>query len=214
MRLTCSACQAEQSLEAMVAREADARALAAFIEANVPLGVLMTRYLALFRPAKRRLGLARMVALFDELRPDLQRGAVHRKGRDWTAPLPVWQAAIEQVLATRDKGTLTLPFTTHAYLYEVIAALADKAEALAEREHMESARARGTGGGAPVAVTQVMSVSGVQPDGSFTVAVATPLPYDPRKGPSRSALATKAAMQAAIDARKGMPADPPEEPAP
>lgn len=205
MRLTCSACNAEQSLEAMVGREADARALVAFIEANVPLGALMTRYLALFRPAKRRLGLVRMVALFDELQPDLQRAAVHRKGRDWPAPLPVWQAAIEQVLAARDKGTLTLPLTSHGYLYEVIAALADKAEAAAEREQIEAVRSRAAAAGPVVATAvQVHVVAGINADGSFA---ATPLPlarpYDPAKGPSRAAREIKARMQAGQRARDG-----------
>lgn len=208
MRLTCSACHAEQSLEAMVGREADARALAAFIESNVPLGAVLVRYIGLFRPAKRRLSLARTVALFDELRPDLERGAITRKGRDWAAPHALWRTAIDQVLANRDKGALTLPLTSHGYLYEVLAGLADKAEALAEREQLEAARSNGGGAAKPVAVAQAMAVVGVLADGSFAAAPAGPaLPYDPSKGPSRAAREAKAAMEAAIKARQGLPAD-------
>lgn len=214
MRLTCSACQAEQSLEAMVGREADARALAAFIEANVPLGAALVRYIGLFRPAKRRLSLARTVGLFEELRPDMQRGAITRKGRDWPAPLDLWRAAIDQVLANRDKGTLTLPLTGHGYLYEVLAGLADKAEATTEREHLEATRLRGTSAGAVagavVGVAQAMAVAGVQADGSFAVlpvGPVKPLPYDPATGPSRSARETKARIEAARMARQGLPAD-------
>lgn len=209
MRLTCSACQAEQSLEAMVGREADARALAAFIEGNVPLGAVLVRYIALFRPAKRRLSLARTVALFDELQPDLARGAITRKGRDWSAPPELWRAAIDQVLANRDKGALTLPLTGHGYLYEVILGMADKAEGQAERAHIDQARGRAPAAGpvsSAVAVAHVaQAVTGVQADGSFTTAPApaAPLPYDAAKGPSRAARETKARMQAALRARQG-----------
>lgn len=210
MRLTCSACHAEQSLEAMVGREADARALAAFIEANVPLGAVLVRYIGLFRPAKRRLSLARTVALFDELRPDLERGAITRKGRDWAAPHALWRTAIDQVLANRDKGALTLPLTSHGYLYEVLAGLADKAEAGAERAQLDAARARSATDGAVVGVVQAMAVAGVQPDGTLAVVPAgpaKPLPYDPGTGPSRSARETKARIEAAMKARQGLPAD-------
>ena len=208
MRLTCSACQAEQSLEAMVGREADARALAAFIEANVPLGAVLVRYFGLFRPAKRRLSMARTVALFQDLQPDLGRGAVTRKGRDWAAPLDLWRAAIEQVLANRDKGALTLPLSGHGYLYEVIVGLADKAEGAAERVQLETARGRGPAAGpagGPAPVVGLIGVDLAAPGADRTVGV--PLPYDPAKGPSPAARAAKAAIQAAIKARQGLPAD-------
>lgn len=201
MRLTCSACQAEQSLEAMVGREADARALAAFIEANVPLGAVLVRYIGLFRPAKRRLSLARTVALFDELQPDLVRGAITRKGRDWSAPPEVWRAAIDQVLANRDKGALTLPLTGHGYLYEVILGMADKAEGLAERAHIDQARGRAPAAG-PVAGALAVAAALATP-----AAPAAPPPYDPAKGPSRAAREAKARMEAGMRARQGLPAD-------
>lgn len=200
MRLTCSACHAEQSLEAMVGREADARALAAFIEANIPLGAVLVRYIALFRPPKRRLSLARTVALFEELRPDLVRGAITRKGRDWTAPPELWRAAIEQVLANRDKGTLALPLSGHGYLYEVIAGLADKAEAAEERSAIEAARGRGAPAGP--ALGPVSVATAIAPP-----APAAPLPYDVKQGPSRAARETRARIDAAMKARQGLPAD-------
>lgn len=146
MRLTCPACHAEQSLEAALGREADARAVAALVERCLPLGAALVRYIALFRPAKRRLGLDRLVTLMMELMPDIERGAITRKGRDWAAPQQLWQQAIEQVLATRDKGTLTLPLTSHGYLYEVLCGMSDKAEAAAERETEDQRRQRHTTG--------------------------------------------------------------------
>lgn len=210
MRLTCPACQAETSLEAAVGREADARALAVFIETNVPLGALLVRYIALFRPAKRRLSLARTVGLFEELRPDLQRGAINRKGRDWAAPLEVWRAAIDQVLAARDKGTLTLPLSSHGYLYEVIVGHADKTEAVAEREVLQAGRARAgsSEAGGPVSVAAwapvVTGVDLAKPGAERSV---THPPYNQAQGPSRSARETRALMQANLQARRAAPAD-------
>lgn len=210
MRLTCPACQAETSLDAAIGREADARALGTFISGNVPLGALLISYIALFRPAKRRLSLARTVGLFEELRPDLQRAAITRKGRDWAAPPEVWRAAIDQVLAARDKGTLSLPLTGHGYLYEVIVGHADKAEAVAEREVLQAGRARGGNGeaGGPVSLAavapMVMGVDLTQPGADRAVVHR---PYDPAQGPSRAARESKARMEAAALARRGAAAD-------
>lgn len=142
MRITCPSCHAEASLEVLVGREADARAVSAFLARHVLLGDALLRYVALFRPAKRRLGLARMVALIEELMPDIERGAIARKGRDWPVTHELWRTAIEQVLSNRDKGTLSLPMTGHGYLYEVLQSLADKAEAQAEREAEAGRRGR------------------------------------------------------------------------
>lgn len=142
MRLTCPACHAEQSLDAALGREADARAVAALVERSVPLGAALVRYIALFRPSKRRLGMDRMVALVMELLPDIERGAIARKGRDWPVTAELWRAAFDQVLAARDKGSLTLPLGSHGYLYEVLCALADKAEAVAERQQEDQRRQR------------------------------------------------------------------------
>ncbi len=194
MRLICPACNAESSLEAAIGREADARAMASFIERNVPLGAVLVRYIALFRPAKRRLSLARTVALFDELLPDLQRQAITRKGRDWAAPLPLWRAAIEQVLAARDKGALTLPLTSHGYLLEVMVGHADKAEGVAERERESDRAAAGRGRAKtamPAAVGDVMSEATTGP-----AAATLPPPYDINKGPGRAAREFKARQEA------------------
>lgn len=201
MRVTCPACHAEMSLDALVAREADARAMADFIARNVPLGAVLVRYLGLFRPAKRRLSLARTVALFDELLPDLQRGAISRKGRDWATPLELWRAALEQVLASADKGGLTLPLSGHGYLYEVLAGHADKAEAVAERVTEAERRGRGA---APAAAGPV-EVAGVLAACAAAPVPPAPLPYDPAKGPSRAARELKARIEAARQARAVQP---------
>lgn len=140
------------TLDVLLAHDESRRALATLARLSVPLGVHVLRYLALFRPGKRQMSHARVVALIEELLPDLQRGAIARNGRDWAAPLEAWQAAIETVLAARDKGALTLPLKSHGYLYEVIAGMADKQEAQAERETEAGRRGRAHAGGAePVA---------------------------------------------------------------
>lgn len=163
MRITCPSCHAEASLEVLVGREADARAVSAFLARQVLLGDVLIRYVALFRPAKRRLGLARMVALLEELMPDIERGAIARKGRDWLATPELWRAAIEQVLANRDKGTLSLPLSGHGYLYEVLQGMADKAEAQAERATEGERRGRAHVDTGPAKLQPAAAVSAALP---------------------------------------------------
>lgn len=213
MRVKCPACQAEMSLDTLIGREADARALADFIARNLPLGALMVSYIALFRPAKRSLSLARTAAIFEELRPDMQRQAVARKGRDWAAPPELWRSAIEQVIAARDKGTLSLPLTSHGYLYEVIVGHADKAEAVAERGQIQAARSRPSAHSA--AEAQGVSAALVATTPGSTAPAPKPPPYDPSKGPSRAAIEAKARMAAGMAARTAKPVpDQPEADAP
>lgn len=198
MRITCPACHAETSLEVIIGRETDARAVAAFMARHVQLGDVLVQYVALFRPAKRRLGLARMVSLIEELMPDIERGAIARKGRDWPAPAQSWRIAIGQVLLNRDKGTLTLPLTGHGYLYEVLQGVADKAEAQAEREGEAERSAR-----APVA-----GPAKVQPEtavSALVLSTSTPPPAY-AAGPSRAARE----LQAQIAAHKALRARPSE----
>jgi len=194
MRITCPSCHAEASLEVLVGREADARAVAAFLAQHVALGDVLIRYVALFRPAKRRLGLARMCTLIEELMPDVQRGAIARKGRDWPVTPELWRAAIEQVLANRDKGTLTLPLTGHGYLYEVLQSLADKAEGAAEREAEAARRERGPAPGAAKS-QPATAVSALLPHS------AAPVPPSYTAGPSRAARELQERIRAAIAGR-------------
>jgi hypothetical protein len=191
MRVTCPSCQAEHALEALLTREAEARAVASVLERGVPFGALLLRYIALFRPGKRRLGLERMASLIEELLPDLQRGAITRKGREWAASPEVWRASFEAVLAARDKGSLTLPLTSHGYLFEIVCAQVDKAEAASERER--EAERRNRGGPAPSAPQAPMGVMSVISTGHV------PRPYGP--GPSRAALKLQQQIAEARQAR-------------
>lgn len=95
------------------------------------LAEAVTRYLNLFSPAKHKLTWPRARRLLEELVPDIQRGAIERKRRQWLAPMPVWIRAFEHMHEQRPN--LTLPLKSHGYLYEVIVGLVDKAEDAAER---------------------------------------------------------------------------------
>ena len=80
----------------------------------------MVRYLALFRPESRELTMDRVARLIGDLLPDLQAQRISRNGQVHDAPLEAWVWAIEQALAARDAGRLTLPLKSHGWLYEVI----------------------------------------------------------------------------------------------
>jgi hypothetical protein len=134
VRVSCPACNAELSLDVLLANEGARAAMARLASASVPLGSLVLRYLALFRPPKRRLSIERMTSLLLELLPDIERKAVTRKGREWDADIECWRAALETMLEYRDAGKLTLPLQSHAYLHEIVVGLADKIEAARERE--------------------------------------------------------------------------------
>ena len=142
MRLKCPACSAEMDLDVLLAHEEGRHVLAQLLLLGVPLGALLLRYVGLFRPAKRALSMSRTLALLAELWPDMQRGAITRKGREWPTTPAQWQQAIEAVLAARDKGALTLPMTGHGYLHEVLMGVVDKAEREAEKAREQQQRSR------------------------------------------------------------------------
>jgi len=101
------------------------------------LAKLLVQYVVLFRPATRQLSLDRLAALLGELLPLIEAGRIERGGRIWAAPLDAWKAALEDMIAKRDK--LTLPLKSHGYLLEVIAGQAGKAEAAAETRKQNTA---------------------------------------------------------------------------
>jgi hypothetical protein len=146
MRLKCPGCNAEMDLDVLLAHEEGRHVLAQLLQLGVPMGALLLRYIGLFRSGKRALAMSRTLALLAELWPDMQRGAITRKGRDWPATPAQWQQAVEAVLAARDKGTLTLPLAGHGYLYEVLLAMVNKTEGVAEREREASHRGRAHAG--------------------------------------------------------------------
>lgn len=131
--IACPACGTELTLEHLVGHLDDEQAFARLVALSVPMAHLVVRYIGLFTPEKQRLTLRKKVRLIQQLLPDLQRGTITYKGRDWAVPLDVWAKGIEQMLGARAAGRLDLPMTGHGYLYAVLAGMADKAEAQAEQ---------------------------------------------------------------------------------
>ena len=156
--LTCPVCSATLNFEQIASRlEAD-RTFDRLIAVSVPLGNIVLQYLTLFTPAKQRLTNSKKLRLIHQLLPDLERRAITHKGRDWPAPLPLWAAAMEQMLSARANDRLTLPMTGHTYLYSILAAQADKQEGAAEQQREQERRTgpRPATTNAPVQVAQAL----------------------------------------------------------
>jgi hypothetical protein len=138
--IACPVCSSELSLEHLLGHLDDEQAFSRLVALSVPMAHLVVRYIGLFTPEKQRLTLRKKVRLIQQLLPDLQREAITHRGRDWPAPLEHWGKGIEQMLAARAAGRLDLPMSGHGYLYAVLAGMADKLEAQAEREAEDTKR--------------------------------------------------------------------------
>ena len=125
----------------LFAHEHDQRALARLAAVSIPLGTRVLQYITLFQPPKTRLTAAKKIELMLQLLPDLERKAIHHKGRDWNVPLDAWALAFDQMLLARDQGKLDLPMKGHGYLYAVLSGMADKFESQAEQQREADRRA-------------------------------------------------------------------------
>ena len=119
MEIRCPSCGAQMSLDAIIDNDAAAQALQLALSIT-PLGKLLVRYLALFRPVTRKLSWSRVASLLGELMPAIEAQRIERDGKVHDAPHEVWCAAIEQMLVARDNGKLQLPMKSHGYLFEII----------------------------------------------------------------------------------------------
>ena len=141
MRATCPDCGAQGHVSAFFAED-DGKRFAAVLAGMMPeLGRATIAYLGLFKPAKTALRMARALKLAQELDALANAGTVCRDERGGVrrpCTPATWAAGIEQMLQQR--GTLTLPLETHNYLRAVVFALADKADAAAERQRETDAR--------------------------------------------------------------------------
>lgn len=193
--LSCPVCGTELDLAVLFSHDHDQRALARLTALAVPLGARVLQYIALFTPPKQRLTAAKKIKLILQLLPDLERGAITWKGRDWAAPREAWAMAIDQMLAARDAQRLELPMKGHGYLFAILAGMADKFEGQAEQQREQELR---TG---PRAAT----VNGPK---SVADLVRPPAPAAaPRPAPAAPAPAgmspTVRAMREAIERKKG-----------
>lgn len=134
---TCVVCGAEESLDALLVRMIDddetRRLLADVVTWSLPLGGQVVQYLRLHKPAKHVLSLVKVRKLLAELVPDLRRGAILARGREWPVSQEIWRDAFAELLRARDRGLLELPLQGNGYLYAVLVRLADRAEGAAER---------------------------------------------------------------------------------
>lgn len=148
MKLVCPACGSVNSLDSLVGHDGARAALAELAALSGPFAGAVLRYLALFRPEKRQLSFDRVASLLAELNPMIIEARITRNGRAYAAPREVWVAAIDSILASRDR--LTLPLKSHGYLLEIIIGQIHKAEQAAETKR-EAGRAGHTpvGGHAP-----------------------------------------------------------------
>ena len=155
MIIRCPACGAEASLDLVIEHDAAAHALSQALE-FAPGGKLLVRYLALFRPAKRRLTWPRVAALLGELLPLIKAERIERDGGVFDAPLAAWASGIEKTLQARDAGTLRTPLKSHGYLFEIVIAETARAGAVVVRDglHREPKKSTSAVAGAVNALEQ------------------------------------------------------------
>ena len=212
--LSCPNCGAELDLMTLFSHESDQRALARLAAVSIPLGARVLQYVQLFQPARQRLTARKKIKLLLELLPELERAAITHKGRDWAAPLPAWAEAIDQMLAARDAGRLELPMKGHGYLFAILAGLAERHEAAAEKGRGRGRRARQAAHakGAAVKVTDVVPglVPLALPIATAGERVADLAAAAPKPGTSHTVRAMRAEIERAKAARA--PASQPTEP--
>lgn len=107
-------------------------ALAEALQVPASLGSRVTAYLRLFNPPRKAMSHRKAQRLLAELRAAVDAGQVERHGRSWPAPIAYWQLALDELLAKAER--LQLPLKSHGYLFEMVAGLANKAEARGEAE--------------------------------------------------------------------------------
>ena len=139
--MTCPCCGSEFPWEAGLV-EGDAKRLGAVLaELEPPVARAAMAYLRLFKPPKSALRLTRAIKLLQEVVTLIEAGSVcrdERSGVRRAAPAVLWVAGIEQMLQQGER--LTLPLSSHGYLREVVYGLADKADAVAERQREQALR--------------------------------------------------------------------------
>lgn len=140
--LVCPLCAGEVPIEVLFAEAATRDAFARLATVSLPMGAKVLQYISLFAPAKNRMTIERKVRLLLELLPHLESGEIERRGRSWPVSQDCWRAAIDQMLDMRSAGKLQLPLTSHGYLLEILASMADRNEAQQEREREAALRER------------------------------------------------------------------------
>ena len=153
--LTCPSCGAEMPMEVCLAHEEMREAAYEIMKLTLPEAALLLRYVGLFRPAKNKMRLPRVAQLIREILPHMIGGqAVKHKGCELAVPIELWRSGLEAMLAKADQGKLSLPLTSHGYLFTILGDLVEKYEAALERER-EQERKHGPRSGANVGLQHV-----------------------------------------------------------
>ena len=205
--LSCPVCGAEFDLAVLFKSEESRKTFERLTASCSPLRDRLAQYAALAKPPKHKLGTDKSLRIIKTMLPDIERGAITWKGRDWAAPLSAWAQAIDQMLAQRDAGRLELPMKGHGYLYAILAGMADRFEGQAEQQREQELR---TGPrAATVTVNGPKSVADLvqapAPTAAPRPAPAAPAP-SPGKAqgtPAPGMSPTVRAMRAEIERKKG-----------
>lgn len=120
MKLKCPCCGAVGSLEMWLANDDARAALLAAFTLSGELGLLMVRYIGLFRPEKTELTFARVAKLTNELLPHINSQRLPFDGKLFDAPTDAWIYAMNEMLRTREAGKIKLPLPNHNYLYRIV----------------------------------------------------------------------------------------------
>ena len=132
MHIKCPSCGAVASLDLLIAAEDGATEVVQYVGELEPKTYrLVMQYLTLFRPRKTKLSWARVASLLAELVPMIKAAEFSRGGIKFNAPLPYWEAGIEEMLSRRDR--FTSPLKNHGYLLEVMMSIDVKAKGVAEK---------------------------------------------------------------------------------
>ena len=203
--LHCPNCGTELDLATAFCAETDRKALERLVATSVPLGARVLQYIGLHQPAKQRLTAAKKIKLLLQLLPDLERGAISWKGRDWAAPRTVWAMAIDQMLAARDAQRLELPMKGHGYLYAILAGMADKHEASAEQAREQQLRTgpRAATVNGPKSVADLVQAPAPAAAPRPAPAAPAPSPGKAQGTPAPGMSPTVRAMRAVIESKKG-----------
>lgn len=135
MRITCPHCCEAYPIDAGFADDDGKRLAALFADMEPVLGRAAISYLRFFKPPKTSLRTVRAAKVVQDLLDLVRAGTVCRDERSGTrraATPALWAAGIEQMLAAPAK--LDLPLGSHNYLRAIVYALADQANASAERQ--------------------------------------------------------------------------------
>ena len=151
----CPSCATEIGLDAfmrLAISDEQMRGLVAdLVAVSLPMSADVLRYLRLFKPAKQALKTETVRRVLAELAPAIKSGQIEARGRLWACQADGWRAGFAAVFAAADAGKLKTPLAGNAYLFGVLANMADQLEAKAETQR-EAERRNPTHAGASVQV--------------------------------------------------------------